>query len=105
MKKERRQKPRVNNKGIVKRSHIIAIEYKGKKELIDFEVVNASKDGIRGKVKNPGNFRFDVEEDLPVTIQVVFNNELTITIGAKIVWYKDFGDNLEFGLQLSDSIW
>ncbi len=102
---ERRQNPRVSNKGIVKRSHIIALESKGKKELIDFEVINSSKDGIKGRIKNPGHFRFDIEDNLPVKIKVVFNNELTVTIDANIVWYKDFGDSLEFGLHLSGSMW
>lgn len=101
---ERRRYPRMKNKGIVKKSYIV-INEADHEDLLELEILNTSKEGLKVSLQNPGKFRYDIGEDLPVKLKVIFNNEISINVDAKVIWYKDFPDKLEFGLNFSGTIW
>ncbi len=104
MDNNQRINPRMPNKGIVKQS-FLSFNKDNKNIIVELNVVNASKNGVKGEIINPGILVYNIEEDLPVTLKVTFNNNLTINIESKIVWFKYNSNAIDLGLYLLDSMW
>lgn len=94
----------MQNSGIVKHAYLV-LDSEGEEKLLEYEVVNVSLNGMKAWIKKPGDFRYNIEEDLALNIRIIFNNDRILNLSAKIVWYKDNPDQFEFGLHLSGSIW
>lgn len=99
---EKREHPRMKNEGIVKHAYLVTEESNG---LLECEVLDVSQVGMRAKIAEPGNFRYNIEENLSIPVRVIFNNDRELNLSSKICWFSDSTDFLEFGLYFKGSIW
>lgn len=101
---ERRKYPRMPSMGVTKHSYIV--EKKGDKEnLVEVEVLDVSKEGIRARINIETEFRYSIFEGQDVLVKVIFNNNLTVKLDGKVMWYKDSPEEgLEFGLHFAEVI-
>jgi len=101
----RRKSPRVKNDGIVKHAYIIFNANDEHENLLECEVVDVSQQGMKGSIKEPGNFRYNIEDNLLIHVRIIFNNDKILNLKGNIMWFKDSPDELIFGLYFSGSIW
>ena len=101
---ERRQSPRMPNTGIVKEAYLVLTSDQ-KEQLLECSVIDICEHGIKGRLKEPGDFRYQISDNLDIPARIVFNNDRVLNLASKIVWYKDQPEYLDFGLHFLGSIW
>ncbi len=104
MSAESRQSPRMPNTGIVKHLYMFVFPDNIHSSL-ECDIIDISPQGIKGQLKEPGDFRYNIEQGFIFPVSIIFNNDKELKLKARVAWYKDHSNFLEFGLHFTGSIW